>query len=101
MKKEEKVEIKYIKQSTAISIALICIFVGFIAGNIYSVYKAGNRAGGQSVQVSPGVSGADNYTLHQSLQQIPGNKSQQRQCLDGFRDHVPEKQATTRCHPGI
>jgi len=63
MKKEEKVEVKYIKQSTAISIALICIFVGFIAGNIYSVYKSGSGTGNQSIQISPGASGADNFTL--------------------------------------
>ncbi len=63
MKKEEKIEVKYIKQSTAISIALICIFVGFIAGNIYSVYKSGTEAGGQSVRISSGSSGAENFTL--------------------------------------
>ena len=63
MKKEEKIEVKYIKQSTAISIALICIFVGFIAGNIYSVYKSGTETGSQSVRIASGSSGADNFTL--------------------------------------
>lgn len=63
MKKEEKIEVKYIKQSTAISIALICIFAGFIAGNIYSVYKSGTETGNPSVRIASGSSGADSFTL--------------------------------------
>ena len=41
MKKEETVEIKYIKLNTAILIAFVTLVVGFLGGNVYSVYKGG------------------------------------------------------------
>jgi len=42
MKKVETVEVKFIKLNTALILALVCLVVGFIGGNIYSVYKAGS-----------------------------------------------------------
>jgi cytochrome c-type biogenesis protein CcmH/NrfG len=41
MKKQETVEVKYIKLSTAMLIGFIALVVGFIGGNVYSVYKGG------------------------------------------------------------
>jgi cytochrome c-type biogenesis protein CcmH/NrfG len=41
MKKEEMVEVKYIKLNTALLIGFIALVVGFLGGNVYSVYKGG------------------------------------------------------------
>ena len=41
MKKEEVVEVKYVKLNTALLIAFIALVVGFLGGNVYSVYKGG------------------------------------------------------------
>ena len=63
MQKKEEVEVKYIKQNTAIIIAVICIIVGFIAGTAYSVYKAPVAGGGPSPGIVYGGSRADSATL--------------------------------------
>lgn len=54
MKKQETLEVKYIKFNNALIIAFICLLIGFIAGNIYSVYK-GDPSGAGSQFSSPGV----------------------------------------------
>lgn len=41
MKKEETVEVKYIKLNTALLLAFIALVIGFLGGNVYSVYKGG------------------------------------------------------------
>jgi len=48
MKKTETVQIKYIKLSNALLAAFICLVLGFVGGNIYSVYKGGEQAAGRS-----------------------------------------------------
>ena len=42
MGKVKKVEVKTVPLNTALIIGLIALVVGFIAGNIYSVYKSGS-----------------------------------------------------------
>ena len=42
MKKTKEIEVKYVSLNTALIIGLIGLIVGFIAGNIYSLYKAGS-----------------------------------------------------------
>jgi len=42
MKKVKKVEVKYVTLNTALIIGLVGLIVGFIGGNIYSLYKAGS-----------------------------------------------------------
>lgn len=41
MKKTKEVEVKYVSLNTALIIGIIGLIVGFIAGNIYSLYKSG------------------------------------------------------------
>ena len=53
MKKQEKVEVQYIKMNTAITIGLVCLVVGFLGGIVYSTYKSG-----ASAMASPGWMGA-------------------------------------------
>ncbi len=42
MKKVKQVEVKYVTLNTALIIGLVGLIVGFIAGNIYSLYKSGS-----------------------------------------------------------
>ncbi len=42
MKKVKEVEVKYVTLNTALIIGLAGLIVGFIAGNIYSLYKSGS-----------------------------------------------------------
>lgn len=42
MKKVKEVEVKYVTLNTALIIGLVGLIVGFIAGNIYSLYKSGS-----------------------------------------------------------
>lgn len=51
MKKTEQVEVKYIKLSNAFLLAFICLVLGFIGGNVYSVYKAGPDSGFSSISM--------------------------------------------------
>ena len=48
MKKVKEVEVKYVTLNTALIIGLVGLIVGFIAGNIYSVYKSGSMGPRQS-----------------------------------------------------
>jgi tetratricopeptide (TPR) repeat protein len=42
MKKVKEVEVKYITLNTALIIGLVALIVGFILGNVYSLYKSGS-----------------------------------------------------------
>ena len=48
MKKQETVDVKYIKLNTALVIAFATLVAGFLIGNIYSVYKGQSIEGGAS-----------------------------------------------------
>jgi len=54
MKKVKQVEVKYVTMNTALIIGLIGLIVGFIAGNIYSIYKAGSMGNGRAEIVDSG-----------------------------------------------
>jgi tetratricopeptide (TPR) repeat protein len=41
MKKVKQIEVKYVTLNTALIIGLVGLIIGFIAGNIYSLYKSG------------------------------------------------------------
>ncbi len=51
MKKQEEIEVRYVKLSTMLLIAFLCLLAGFIGGNIYSVYKGGDS--GSAAAFSP------------------------------------------------
>lgn len=53
MKKVKEVEVKYVTLNTALIIGLIALIVGFIAGNIYSLYKSGSFGPEQSISSKP------------------------------------------------
>jgi tetratricopeptide (TPR) repeat protein len=63
MKKVKEVEVKYITLNTALIIGLVGLIVGFIGGNIYSLYKSGSMGakqanlGGSSQAISMDQSG--------------------------------------------
>jgi tetratricopeptide (TPR) repeat protein len=62
MKKVKEVEVKYVTLNTALIIGLIGLIVGFIGGNVYSLYKSGSMG---SKQITP--SGASQaVTMDQS-----------------------------------
>ncbi len=42
MKKVKEVEVKYVTLNTALIIGLVALIVGFILGNVYSLYKSGS-----------------------------------------------------------
>jgi tetratricopeptide (TPR) repeat protein len=42
MKKVKEVEVKYVTLNTALIIGIVGLIVGFIGGNIYSLYKSGS-----------------------------------------------------------
>ena len=80
MKKEETVEVKYIKLNTALLIAFIALVVGFLGGNVYSVYKGGpavsraalgQPAGGGSAAAAQMVRIT---ALENEVKTSPGNK---------------------------
>lgn len=52
MKKVKQVEVKYITLNTALIIGLAGLIVGFIVGNIYSLYKSGSREADRAGVVS-------------------------------------------------
>ena len=77
MKKQETVEVKYIKLNNALIIAFICLLIGFIAGNLYDVLK-GAQAGLSSPAYSPGSAGISTDSdrikaLEKEVQSNPDN----------------------------
>jgi tetratricopeptide (TPR) repeat protein len=66
MKKQEKVEVQYIKQNTAMTIALVCLIVGFLGGIIYSTYKSGPSGMAAPAQMSAPQPTAPTMTPQQS-----------------------------------
>ena len=56
MKKVKEVEVKYVTLNTALIIGLVGLIVGFIAGNIYSLYKSGSIGPKQTNISIPGQS---------------------------------------------
>ncbi len=48
MKKVKEVEIKYVSLNTALIIGLVGLIIGFIGGNIYSLYKSGSFSSRQA-----------------------------------------------------
>jgi len=80
MKKTEKVEVKYVTLSTALIIGLVGLIVGFLAGNIYSVYKSG-----------PGASGSIN--MPNSVQNTSLQQSGQIFALEREAEKNPKNQA--------
>jgi cytochrome c-type biogenesis protein CcmH/NrfG len=52
MKKVKQVEVKYVTLNTALIIGLVGLIVGFITGNIYSLYKSGSMGSRQTIAPS-------------------------------------------------
>jgi tetratricopeptide (TPR) repeat protein len=48
MKKVKEVEVKYVTLNTALIIGLVGLIIGFIAGNVYSLYKSGSLGSRQA-----------------------------------------------------
>lgn len=85
MKKVETVEVKFIKFNTAVIMALVCLLVGFIGGNIYSVYKA-----------SPAQASSQAYVPTPDSSQGPGvdaNRTQQILALEKQAENNPNNAA--------
>ena len=78
MKKVKEVEVKYITLNTALIIALVALIVGFILGNVYSLYKSGTLGPASlspstsSQSVSRDQSGRM-LALERELEKNPGN----------------------------
>jgi tetratricopeptide (TPR) repeat protein len=53
MKKDKEAEVKYVSLNTALIIGLVGLIVGFIGGNIYSLYKSGSF--GSKTPAMPGT----------------------------------------------
>ncbi len=66
MKKQEKVEVQYIKINTALTIGLVCLIVGFLGGIIYSTYKSGATGMTAPAQMSAPQPSAPAMTPQQS-----------------------------------
>ncbi len=58
MKKTEKIEAQTIKLNTALTIGLVCLVAGFLAGIVYSTYKSGALGSGLSGPPPPGAAAA-------------------------------------------
>ena len=80
MKKVKEVEVKYVTLNTALIIGLVGLIVGFIGGNIYSIYKSGSMGASQASVSST----AQNLTMEQSgrmlalekeVEKNPGNQA--------------------------
>ena len=66
MKKQEKVEVQYVKMNTALTIGLVCLIVGFLGGIIYSTYKSGATGMATPAQMSAPQASAPTMTPQQS-----------------------------------
>jgi len=66
MKKVKEVEVKYITLNTALIIGLVALIVGFILGNVYSLYKSGAM---ETKQFSPSSS-SQSISMEQSSRML-------------------------------
>ena len=66
MKKVKEVEVKYITLNTALIIGLVALILGFILGNVYSLYKSG---GMEAKQFSPSSS-SQGISMEQSSRML-------------------------------
>jgi tetratricopeptide (TPR) repeat protein len=78
MKQVKEVEVKYVTLNTALIIGLVGLIVGFIAGNIYSLYKSGSMGSGRAdtVNSSPTISteqSARMLLLEREVEKSPDN----------------------------
>jgi tetratricopeptide (TPR) repeat protein len=79
MKKVKEVEVKYVTLNTALIIGLVGLIVGFIGGNIYSLYKSGSMGPRQSniQSSSQDISTAQSarmLSLEREVEKNPGNQ---------------------------
>ena len=81
MKKVKQVEVKYVTMNTAVIIGLIGLIVGFIAGNIYSIYKSGSMGNRRAGIVDSG-------------QRITEQQSARMLQLEREAEKNPERMAT-------
>ena len=80
MKKVKEVEVKYVSLNTALIIGLVGLIVGFIGGNIYSLYKSGSLGSRQA-------------TIPGSSQRISTEQSARMLALEREVERNPESQA--------
>ena len=78
MKKVKEVEVKYVTLNTALIIGLVGLIVGFIGGNIYSLYKSGSIGPNQanipsSSQSISTAQSARMLSLEREVEKNPGN----------------------------
>lgn len=67
MKKEETVEVKYIKLNTALLIAFISLVIGFLGGNVYSVYKGGPAVSQAAAGLPSGVGASSEARMNRIM----------------------------------
>jgi cytochrome c-type biogenesis protein CcmH/NrfG len=78
MKKIKEVEVKYVTLNTALIIGLVGLIVGFIGGNIYSLYKSGSM-GSRQASISNAAQNIDMeqsgrmLALEREVEKNPGN----------------------------
>lgn len=78
MKKVKQVEVKYVTLNTALIIGLVGLIIGFIAGNIYSLYKSGSIGSQQanipsSTQSIPMAQSGRMLSLEREVEKNPNN----------------------------
>jgi cytochrome c-type biogenesis protein CcmH/NrfG len=76
MSNVKKVEVKTIPLNTALIFGLIALVVGFLAGNIYNMYKSGSSATAQapSQNIDAQTSGRM-FALEREVENNPGNQA--------------------------
>ena len=84
MKKVKEVEVKYVTLNTALIIGIVGLIVGFIGGNIYSLYKSGAMGPQQSnvLSSSQGISTAQSSRMLSLEREVEKNPSHQAAWLE-------------------
>jgi tetratricopeptide (TPR) repeat protein len=84
MKKVKEVEVKYVTLNTALIIGIVGLIVGFIGGNIYSLYKSGSMGPQQSniPSSSQGISTAQSARMLSLEREVEKNPSSQPAWLE-------------------
>ena len=77
MKKVKQADVKYVTLNTALIIGIVGLIVGFIAGNIYSLYKSGSIGPAQAdiPRSSPSISMAQSARLLELEREVEKNPS--------------------------